>query len=163
MKMLLIKSYLPLFATFFPCQIESPQDKIWFPKTFRDAYCPKKFWAAPLKILCRIDLHLLKTDALRSSTLTVKNRRPNCGEKGGVKTFVNKKWLVSRTVMIRCALESPYLRQPFKYLGYYHITHRKYFRATWSWKMPQKRTKTQKFRGSQLALKNKIWSFARFL
>ena len=65
--------------------------------------------------------------------------------------------------MIRCALESPYLGQPFKYLGYYHITHGKYFRATWSWKMPQKLTKTQKFRESQLALKNKIWSFARFL
>ena len=29
--------------------------------------------------------------------------------------------------------------------------------------MPQKLTKTQKFRESQLALKNKIWSFARFL
>ena len=29
--------------------------------------------------------------------------------------------------------------------------------------MPQKRTKTQKFRESQLALKNKIWSLARFL
>ena len=29
--------------------------------------------------------------------------------------------------------------------------------------MPPKLTKTQKFRKSQLALKNKIWSFARFL
>ena len=29
--------------------------------------------------------------------------------------------------------------------------------------MPQKLTKTQKFRESQLALKNKIWSLARFL
>ena len=49
---------------------------------------------------------------------------------GGVKTFVNKKCLVSRTVMIRCALESPHLGQSFKYLGHYHITHRKFFRAT---------------------------------
>ena len=65
--------------------------------------------------------------------------------------------------MIRCALDSPYLGQPFKYLGHRHITHRKFFRATWSWKMPQKLTKTQKFRESQLALKNKILSFSRFL
>ena len=71
------------------------------------------------------------------------------------KTFVNKRWMVSRTVMIRCALESPYLGQLFKYLEPYHIIHRKFFRATWSWKMPQKLTKTQKFRQSQLALKNK--------
>ena len=65
--------------------------------------------------------------------------------------------------MIRRALENPYLGQPFKYLVYYHITHRKFFRATWSWKMSQKLTKNQKFRESQLAPKNKIWSFARFL
>ena len=83
--------------------------------------------------------------------------------KGGVKTFVNKKCLVSRTVMIRCALESPHLGQPFKYLGHHHITHRKFFRATWIWKMPQKLTKTLKFWEPQLALKNKIWSLARFL
>ena len=81
---------------------------------------------------------------------------------GGVKLFVNKRWMVNRTVMIRCALESPYLGQLFKHLEPYHIIHRKFFRATWSWKMPKKRTKTQKFRKSQLALKNKIWSFARF-
>ena len=62
-----------------------------------------------------------------------------------------------------CALESSHVGQPFKYLGHYHITRRKVFRATWSWKMPQKLTKTQKFRKSQLALKNKICSFARFL
>ena len=71
--------------------------------------------------------------------------------------------MVSRTVMIRCALESPYLGQPFKYLEQHHITHRKFFRGTWSQKVHQKLTKTQKFRGSQLALKNKILSFARFL
>jgi len=81
----------------------------------------------------------------------------------GVKTFVNEKWLVSRTVMIRCALESPHLGQPFKYLGHHHINNRKFFRDTWSWKMPQKLTKTQKFRESQLALKIKICSFAHFL
>ena len=82
---------------------------------------------------------------------------------GGVKTFVNKRWMVSRTVMIRCALESPYLGQPFKYLEQHQITHRKFFRGTWSQKVHQKLTKTQKFRESQLALKNKILSFARFL
>ena len=82
---------------------------------------------------------------------------------GGVKTFVNKRWMVCRTVMIRCALESSYLGQPFKYLERHHITHRKIFRATWSQKVRQKLMKTQKFRESQLALKNKILSFARFL
>ena len=71
--------------------------------------------------------------------------------------------MVSRTVMIQCALDSPYLGQPFKYLGRHHITHRKVFRATWSSKMPQKLTKTQKFRECQLTIKHKIWSFARFL
>ena len=39
----------------------------------------------------------------------------------------------------------------------------KKFLEPWSWKMPEKLTKTQKFRKSQLALKNKIWSLARFL
>ena len=81
----------------------------------------------------------------------------------GVKTFVNKRWMICRTVMIRCALESPYLGQPFKYLDRHHSTHRKIFRATWSQKVRQKLMKTQKFRESQLALKNKILSFARFL
>ena len=71
--------------------------------------------------------------------------------------------MVCRTVMIRCALESPYLGQPFKYLEHHHTTHRKIFRATWSQKVRQKLMKTQKFRESQLALKNKILSFARFL
>ena len=56
-----------------------------------------------------------------------------------------------------------YIGQPFKYLGHHHTTDRNFFRDTWSWKMPQKLTKTQKFRESQFALKNKILSFARFL
>ena len=68
-----------------------------------------------------------------------------------------------RNVTMWCALESPGLGQAFKYLGHHHITNRQFFRATWSWKMPQKWIKTQKFRESQLALKNKIWSSARFL
>ena len=34
--------------------------------------------------------------------------------------------MVSRTVMIRCALESPYLGQPIKYLERHHITHKKF-------------------------------------
>ena len=66
-------------------------------------------------------------------------------------------------ITIWCALESPHLGQPFKYLRHHHITHRKFFRDTWNWKIPQKLTKTQKFRESQLALKNKISSFAHFL
>ena len=70
---------------------------------------------------------------------------------------------VRRTDMRQCAFESPDLGQPFKYLGHHHITHRKFFRVTWSWKMPQKWSKTQKFPESQLALKNKIWSLVRFL
>ena len=95
--------------------------------------------------------------------MDVKKRGPKPAAVGGVKTFVNKRWMVSRTVMILCALDSPYLGQPFKYLGHRHITHRIFFITTWSWKMPQKLTKTQKFRESQMALKNKILSFARFL
>ena len=39
--------------------------------------------------------------------------------------------------MIWCALDSPDLGQTFKYLGHHHIIHRKFFRATWSWKTPQ--------------------------
>ena len=54
----------------------------------------------------------------------------------------------------RAAVEIPWTSS-------YH--HRKFFRATWSWKMTQKLIKTQKFRESQFAPKNKIWSFARFL
>ena len=64
--------------------------------------------------------------------------------------------------MIRWVLESLYLGQPFRYLGHHHITHRKICEATWSQKVRRKLTKTQKFRESQLALKNKILSFARF-
>ena len=61
------------------------------------------------------------------------------------------------------ALDRPHLGKPSRYLEHYHITHRKVFRATWSQKVGQKLTKTQKFRESQLALENKILSFARFL
>ena len=83
--------------------------------------------------------------------------------RGGGKTFVNKRRMVSRTVMIRCALESPYLGQPFRYLEHHHIAHTKFFKATWSQKVRRKLMKTQKCRESQLALKDKILSFTRFL
>ena len=48
------------------------------------------------------------------------------GEAIFLKIFKN----TCRMTMIRCALESPDLGQPFKYLGRYHITHRNFFRAT---------------------------------
>ena len=48
------------------------------------------------------------------------------GEAIFLKIFKN----TCRMTMIRCALESPDLGQPFKYLGRYHITHKKIFRAT---------------------------------
>ena len=61
--------------------------------------------------------------------------------------------------MIRCALDSPDLGQAFKYLGRYHITHRKFSRANWSRKVSQKLDESQKFRESQLALKSQILYF----
>ena len=70
------------------------------------------------------------------------------GGLGGVKTFFNKRWMVCHTVMIRCALESPYLGKPFKYLERHHTTHRDIFRANWSQKVRPKLIKTQKFRVS---------------
>ena len=71
---------------------------------------------------------------------------------GGVKTFVNKRWMVCPTVMIRCALERPYLGQPFKYLERHHITRRKNFRATWSQKVRPELMKKSCFFESQLRL-----------
>ena len=47
--------------------------------------------------------------------------------------------------MIRCALESPDLGQAFKYLERYHITHRKFSRATWSRKVCKKLMKVRNF------------------
>ena len=101
---------------------------------------------------------MTKTQKFWKSQLALKNKICSFAR------FLNLSFTSTvHNVMIRCVLDSPGLGQPFKYLGHHHITHRKFFRATWSWKMPQKLTKTQKFRESQLALKNKIWSFARFL
>ena len=74
-----------------------------------------------------------------------------------------------RTVIVWRILEHPGIGQPFKYIERYHVTHRKIFRATRSWKMFQKRTKTQKFRDSQFALKKRFgllhvfWSSASLL
>ena len=65
--------------------------------------------------------------------------------------------------MIRCALDRPDLGQTFRYLGCYYITHRKFSRATWSWKVSQKLVESQKFRESQLALKSQILYFPLIL
>ena len=62
-------------------------------------------------------------------------------------------------IMIRCALDGPDLGQAFKYLGRYHITHRKFSRANWSRKVSQKLDESQKFRESQLVLKSQILYF----
>ena len=160
---LLLKNYLPLFATLFWCQIESRELKICFPKTFGDAYCLKKFWVASFKIISRIDLHFLKADVLRSSTWQVKTRGPNPPSVAlRVKTFVNQWWVAGCTSMILCALISPYLGRPFEYLEYCDITHRKNFRDTWNEKVRQKMMKSQKFRQSQFAQKNKNLHFALF-
>ena len=59
---------------------------------------------------------------------------------GGVRTFVNKRWMVSRTVMIRCALDSPDLGQPFRYPEHYLSMCRKFFRDTWSQKSRENMT-----------------------
>ena len=64
--------------------------------------------------------------------------------------------------MVRCALKSLYIGQSFRYLGHHHITHTKFFKATWSETLRRKLTKTKEFWETQLALKNKIFSFARF-
>ena len=107
-------------------------------------------WKVPQK--------LTKTQKFRESQLALKNKIWSFAR------FLKLSFTsLVRNVTIWCALNSPGLGQPFKYLGHHHITHRKFFKDTWSWKMHQKVTKTQKFRKSQLALKNKISSFARFL
>ena len=115
----------------------------------------KKFWATWGWIMPE---KLTKTQKFRKSQLALKNKIWSFAR------FLKLSFTSTvRNVTIWCALESPHLGQPFKYLGHHHITHRKFVRATWSWKMSQKLTKTQKFRVSQLALQNKIWSFVRFL
>ena len=76
--------------------------------------------------------------------------------KGRVKSFDNKRWMVSHTVMVRCALKYPYLAQYFQYPECHHVTYRKNFGVIWSQKVRQKLSKTEKFWGSQLVLKNKI-------
>ena len=61
-----------------------------------------------------------------------------------------------RNVTIWCALDIPGLGKPVKYLERHHITHRKFFRATWSWKRPNLVFQ------SQLRV-SKIMSFRQFL
>ena len=50
---------------------------------------------------------------------------------------MNKNCPVHRTTIIRCALHSPDLGQPFKYPEHYLSTYRKFFRDTWSQKSRQ--------------------------
>ena len=66
-------------------------------------------------------------------------------------------------IIIWRALESPDLGQAFEHLRRQHITHRKFFRVTWSWKKFQKVDESQKFRESQLAAKSQILYFVPFL
>ena len=101
---------------------------------------------------------LTKTQKFREFQLALKNKIWSFAH------FLNLSFTSTvRNVTIWCALESFGLGKLFKYLEHYHITRKKVFRATWSWNMPEKLTKTQKFRKSQLALKNKIWSLRHFL
>ena len=71
--------------------------------------------------------------------------------------------------MIRCALESPDLGQAFKYLERYHITHRKFSRATWSRKVCKKWMKVRNFETLSCLWKVKFclsrifWGVASFL
>ena len=71
--------------------------------------------------------------------------------------------------MIRCALESPDLGQTFTYIERYHITHRKFSRATWSRKVCQKLMKVGYFETLSWLWKVKFrvsrifWSVASFL
>ena len=62
--------------------------------------------------------------------MNVKNRRPNHGISGGGDAFLNKNGFLRRTTMIRCALDSPDLRQPFRYPEHDISMHRKNFRDT---------------------------------
>ena len=50
---------------------------------------------------------------------------------------MNKNCPARRTTIIRCALHSPDLGQPFKYPEHYLSKYRKFFRATWSQKSRQ--------------------------
>ena len=69
---------------------------------------------------------------------------PNC-QLGGEAIFLNIFTNTYCMIMNRCALESPDLGQAFTYLGRYHITHRKFSRATWSRKVSQKLMKVRNF------------------
>ena len=70
-----------------------------------------------------------KTQKFRKSQLALKNKIWSLAR------FVKLSFTSTvRNVTIWCALESPGLGKPFKYLERYHITSKKAFRATWSWK-----------------------------
>ena len=53
-----VKKLLTTVCNFFSqYEILSKLDKIWFGKTFRDAYCSKKFWSASFNFTRRSDSH----------------------------------------------------------------------------------------------------------
>ena len=67
-----------------------------------------------------------------------------------------------RIIMILCALESPDLGQPFKYLERYHGTRGKSLQSS-QVSAKTKLIKTQKFRQSQLAPTSQILYFQLLL
>ena len=77
----------------------------------------------------------------------------NSGEAIFLNSFTNTYCMT----MIRCALESPDLGQPFKYLGHHH--NMKKFKSHLKSKSFRKIEESQKFRESQLSLKSKILNF----
>ena len=77
-------------------------------------------------------LEAMKVHILAGQTWHVRTLHPLQNDilGGGVAVFLNILKFNYHMTMIRCALESPDLGQAFKYLGYHHITHRKFFRGT---------------------------------
>ena len=75
---------------------------------------------------------------------------PKCHFGGGVAIFLNILKYTYRMTMIRCALERLDLMQSFKYPGCHHITHRKFSRGTWSWRISQKLMKLRNFVKSKI-------------
>ena len=95
---LLLKNYLPLFATLFWCQIESRELKICFPKTFGDAYCPKnsewhhsKSW---VELIC-ISWKLMYLDLQRGKSRCVAQIHHQL-RRGSKLLSINDEWLVVR-------------------------------------------------------------------
>ena len=67
---------------------------------------------------------------------TIKEPASKSRDKWGGDTSLNKNGFLRRTTMIRCALDSPDLGQPFRYPEHDISMYRKNFRDTWSQKSP---------------------------